>query len=342
MNRKQILKDLLLGQPVAETQPPEAAVTETSGRRIPSGAVRAMGLDLTKLQDEARRAEILERESHNGQAVLEIEPASVDPSFAEDRIARTSDADYRRLVESIGASGQQVPILLRPHPEAAGRYQVAYGHRRLAAAAELGIPVRAVIRPLTDTELVIAQGKENAERRNLSFIERSMFAAELESRGFDRATLHAALAAHPAEMTRYLAVARSLPRWLVQAIGPAPRAGRPRWMAMAEFAAADGALDAVAGLVEMADFRAASSDMRFTMALAALQQAAAGSSSPLLPAPTERDALSFIHIEELNEGTRFTILKSAPAGLSAYLLGRLVELVAAFQSEPAAPRPPSG
>jgi ParB family transcriptional regulator, chromosome partitioning protein len=168
-----------------------------------------------------------------------------------------------------------------------------------------------------------------------------MFAAELESRGFARATLQSALAAHPAEMTRYLAVARSLPRWLVQAIGPAPRAGRPRWMAMAEFAAADSALDAVAGLVEMADFRAASSDARFSMAHAALQQAVAGAGSPLSSAPTERDTLSFIHIEELDEGTRFTILKTAPAGLSAYLFGRLGELVAAFQSEPAATRPPT-
>jgi ParB family chromosome partitioning protein len=340
MNRKQMLKDLLLGQPTVETLPVESDVADTNGRRIPSGAVRAMGLDLVRLQDEARRAEVLEREIHNGQAVLEIDPTSVDPSFAEDRIARTSDVDYRRLVESIGASGQQVPVLLRPHPEVAGRYQVAYGHRRLAAAAELGVPVRAIIRPMTDTELVIAQGKENAERRNLSFIERAMFAAELEARGFDRATLQAALAAHPAEMTRYLAVARSLPRWLVHAIGPAPRAGRPRWMAIAEFVAADGALDIVASLVAMPDFRAASSDTRFSMAHTAMQQARAKSSSLVSPVLTERQAPSFIHIEELEEGTRFTILKAAPAGLSAYLLSRLTEIVAAFQAEAtAAPRP---
>jgi hypothetical protein len=112
-------------------------------------------------------------------------------------------------------------------------------------------------------------------------------------------------------------------------------------MAMAEFAAADGALDAVAGLVDMADFRAASSDTRFSMAHAALQQAVAGTGSLQSPALTERDVLSFIHVEELDEGTRFTILKTAPAGLSAYLLGRLVELVAAFESELAAPRPPT-
>jgi ParB family chromosome partitioning protein len=334
MNRKQMLKSLLVADPAAEALPVEGRPADAGGRRIPSGAVRAMGLDLSRLQEEAKRAEVLERESHNGQAVLEIDPASVDPSFAEDRIARTSDADYRRLVESMGASGQQVPILLRPHPDAAGRYQVAYGHRRLAAAAELGIPIRAIIRPLTDAELVIAQGKENAERRNLSFIERAMFAAELEAQGFDRATLHAALAAHSAEMTRYLAVARAIPRWLVQAIGPAPRVGRPRWMAMAEFTAVDGALDPLAAITEAADFRAAPSDTRFGMVYAALQRGReVATESALIAAPLQ-DGMSFIHIEELDSGTRFTILKSAPAGLSSYLLGRLRELVTEFQAAP--------
>ncbi|MCO6419796.1 plasmid partitioning protein RepB [Siccirubricoccus sp. KC 17139] len=330
MKRKQLLKDLLAAGPAAEAPPPESPTPEAVGRRIPSGAVRAMGLDLSRLQEEARRAERLEQEMRNGQAVLEIDPASVDPSFAEDRIARTSDAEYRRLVESIAAAGQQVPILLRPHPDSAGRYQVAYGHRRLAAAAELGIPVRAIIRPLTDAELVIAQGKENAERRNLSFIERAIFAAELEAKGFDRATLHAALAAHPAEMTRYLAVARAIPRWLVRAIGPAPRAGRPRWMALAEAVSAQGALEVAARLAEQPDFRAAPSDARFGLVLAALRQVAPEPAAPALPAVPQ--GLSFIHIEELEEGTRFTILNSAPSGLAAFLLGRLVELVGEFEA----------
>ena len=191
---------------------PAAGGSGASSRRVPSGAVRAMGLDLARLTDEARRAQELERSTKDGQAVLEVDPATVDPSFAEDRLARTGDADYRRLVRSIAESGQQVPILVRPHPEGAGRYQAAYGHRRVAAAAELGIRVRAVVRALSDAELVVAQGKENAERRDLSFIERALFAADLEARGFGRAVSQAALAAHPADMTRYLAVARGIPR----------------------------------------------------------------------------------------------------------------------------------
>jgi ParB family chromosome partitioning protein len=208
MKRKDLLRNLLAPDSAEDERLASASVD----RRVPSGAVRAMGLDLDRLTSDARRAEELERQAFNGQMVMDIDPSIVDASFAEDRIDRTSDADYRRLVDSIGTSGQQVPILVRPHPDAAGRYQVAYGHRRLAAAMELGRPIRALIKPLTDAELVVAQGKENAERRNLTFIERALFAAELEARGFDRLTLLAALAAHPAEMSRYLAVARDIPR----------------------------------------------------------------------------------------------------------------------------------
>ena len=51
-----------------------------------------------------------------------------------------------------------------------GFYQVAYGHRRVRATAILGIKVRAIVRDLTDAELVIAQGQENNARQDLSFI----------------------------------------------------------------------------------------------------------------------------------------------------------------------------
>ncbi len=43
----------------------------------------------------------------------------------------------------------------------------------LKAVRRLELQVKAIVRKLTDDELVLAQGKENAERRNLSFIERA-------------------------------------------------------------------------------------------------------------------------------------------------------------------------
>ena len=39
-------------------------------------------------------------------------------------------------------------------PEISGRFQTAYGHRRIRAVARLGQRVRAIVRELSDTELV--------------------------------------------------------------------------------------------------------------------------------------------------------------------------------------------
>ena len=106
-------------------------------------------------------------------------------------------------------AGQQVPILVRPHPDKPGRYQSGLGHRRLRAADALRRQVRAMVRRLTDAELVVAQGKENGERRDLSFIERASFAAHLEERGFERSTIMTALGVDKADLSRLIALARS-------------------------------------------------------------------------------------------------------------------------------------
>ncbi len=129
--------------------------------------------------------------------------------------------------------GQQVPILVRPHPEREGRYQIAYGRRRLRALTELGRPVRAVVRPLSDQQLVVAQGQENSARTDLSFIERALFAAKLEQVGYDRETIMAALSVDKTTLSRLVSTASRIPRSLVESIGPAPKAGRDRWIELA-------------------------------------------------------------------------------------------------------------
>ena len=98
----------------------------------------------------------------------------------------------------------------------------------------LGIKVRAVVQSLSDRELVIAQGLENSERRDLSYIERSLYAARLEDRGFDRGDICDALATDKGELSKLISVARAIPQDIIDAIGPAPKAGRRRWLALAD------------------------------------------------------------------------------------------------------------
>jgi ParB family chromosome partitioning protein len=189
-----------------------------------------MGLALDRIEQESRH---LQQALAAGAAVVELDPELVDASIVRDRLSG-SDLGFEAFKQSIADRGQEVPILVRPHPSNDGRYQVAYGHRRLRAASELGRKVRAVVREMSDIELVVAQGVENSQRKDLSYIERALFAARLEDRGFERTVIIDALATDKGELSKLISVARSVPETLIEAIGPAPKAGRRRWLALSD------------------------------------------------------------------------------------------------------------
>ena len=273
VSRKEQLKALF--EPGAITASPQPSAggefppAPEAPKRMPAGAVKAMGLslgNLTREIDEARRLA-----QSGGERVIDIDPAMIAPSPVSDRLSlgATGDETYLALVESLKTSGQQVPVLVRPHPDAAkagqGWFQSAYGHRRIRAAIELGQPVKAIVRALSDVELVLAQGKENAERRDLSFIEKAFFAKAMLERGFDRAAAQTALAVDKTEMSRLLQVADAIPSMLARAIGPAPKAGRPRWMALGALLASEAAQHKAHEETHSPAFQAAGSDQRFAL-----------------------------------------------------------------------------
>lgn len=75
----------------------------------------------------------------------------------------------------------------------------------------------------------------NLDRQDLSFIEKALFAKrKLEDGGYDPNTIIAALSTDKADLSRYIAIARRIPEALIKRIGPAPRSGRARWLALAE------------------------------------------------------------------------------------------------------------
>lgn len=244
-----------LGAPNVSPQTPSAP-------RIRSGAIAAMGASLQQLTDIRDQVE-------SGSAIIELDPVLIDGSFVSDRMADATDASIDALAESIRESGQQVPILVRPHPDAKDRYQIAFGHRRVRAARRLGIKVRAVVRDLTDQELVVAQGKENLDRRDLSFIEKAFFALHLEALDFERTVIMQALSTDKGDLSRYIAVAKSIPETIATAIGPAPKAGRARWMALADALATVSARKAAETAIAEPSFAGLDTDNRFSRVLSA-------------------------------------------------------------------------
>jgi ParB family chromosome partitioning protein len=326
MKRKDLLK-VAFSSEVAS-----AGSSTPAADRVPSGAVRAMGLSLGRIGEDAARADLLELQLARGEMIYDLDPHKIEPSFVDDRLARTTDPEFRRLVDSIATTGQQVPILVRPHPDQTDHYQVAYGHRRLSACFELGKTVKAIVRPLSDAELVVAQGKENAERRNLSFIERAMFAAHLDTQGFERGTIQAALAVHPAELTRLLSVVRSIPNDIIIAIGPSPRAGRPRWMELAKLLESPVGRDTMAKLMGQASFQRMSSDIRFDLAIKKLRAEPRDSDEGSIII-RNRSGDPVIRTERSATILRLIVDLKLEPGLDTHLLALLPGIIAEFPSK---------
>ena len=224
--------------------------------------VGALGKSLSEFKAKTDRAVEIERKLAEGQAVVDLDPSDIEPSFVADRMPMSPEA-HSRLFEAIREHGQQVPILVRPHPDRPGRYQVAYGHRRLRALAELGRPVKAVVKKLGDEELVIAQGQENNERQDLSYIEKARFAHRLQERGFRRDTIMTAMSVYKSDLSNMLSVVARIPEDIIDAIGPAASIGRRGWIDLAEQLASQEVADRVRTLAESSQIQALDSDQRF-------------------------------------------------------------------------------
>jgi ParB family chromosome partitioning protein len=226
------------------------------------GAFGAVTRTIDNLAARADAAKELEARIATGDLVVELDPSTVDASFIDDRM-REEDEGYPLVLEGIKAQGQSSPILVRPHPNVSGRYQVAFGHRRLRAAAELGRPVRAVVKQLSDRDLVVAQGQENSARADLSFIERARFARQLEAAHYDRETIMSALSVDKTTVSRLISVASQLPEAVIDAIGPAPGTGRDRWLELCGLFQAFDKHRMFDDLLRDPAFLASSSDSRF-------------------------------------------------------------------------------
>jgi len=197
------------------------------------------------------------RDAVDAHHVWELDPAEI----VDDRLSdRLDPADVADLRASIAANGQTVPILVRRHPDQANRYLLVYGRRRLEAIRGLDHAprIRALIASLDDPAALRAQVSENTARRDLSYIERALFAQALLEAGFGtQAQVAEVLNATRSAVSMALSVARAVGPELARAIGPAHGIGRPRWEALVKDLAETGADRVVlAGVAQQARHKA--------------------------------------------------------------------------------------
>lgn len=280
MARKDLLKGLMQGD----------NLPDDTGAPLPRYSRGAIGAVSRGIDDLKQRA------------IHDVPVDLIDHAGLRDRLDEDADG-IEALKDSIREYGQQVPVLLRHHPNIEGRYEVVYGRRRVAALRLLGLPVKAMVRHLDDRALVIAQGQENSARKDLSFIEKALFAQGMTRQGYDRKVVCDALMIDKTVLSRMLTVADNLPHKLVTAIGSAPSIGRDRWLAMAQHVrGAD--LDRAIAAAQGAD-----SDARFEAVLQALTPARRHA-----PLPAEITDSSGKRIAEIRGSTRKTVIELAGEG----------------------------
>lgn len=210
MARKNLLENLM--KPADSADPPAPAKPRRS-----TGAIGAVSQSLADLKTRA---------------LTEVPADMIDNAGLTDRLDQDPEG-IAALMDSIREYGQQVPVMLRHSPNYEGRYEIVYGRRRVLALKKLGLPVRAMVRDLNDRDLVVAQGQENAARKDLSFIEKANFARQMVDSGFERKVICDALHIDKTVISRMLTVMEAVPLPLIRAIGAAPSVGRDRWIALA-------------------------------------------------------------------------------------------------------------
>lgn len=261
MARKNLLSNITatLNQ---ENLAPEIKPSDARLEYTKRGASRSMMQSLDDLAETSLRM-------LDGETVVSIDPADLDGSFIADRIGE-NDEEYQTLREAIRLSGQSTPILVRPHPDDTKRYMIVFGHRRAKVARDLGVNVRAVIKPLADIEHVIAQGQENTARADLSFIEKALFSRKLLQSGMSKEIVKAALTVDDTLLSRMLSVADVVPDDVLEALGAAKGVGRDRWEELKKTVLNPSIATRAQEIVKTADFRL--SEEPFSFILNALRQ----------------------------------------------------------------------
>jgi ParB family chromosome partitioning protein len=319
--RKNLLASVTTGP---ETPKANSEARHEYARR---GASRSMMISIDEMAENAKKMIA-------GESIVNLDVGVLDQSFVSDRI-EDDDENYVLLREAIKEHGQTTPILVRPHPQTAGRYMIVFGHRRARVAKELGIPVRAVVKNLEDIAHIVAQGQENTARANLSFIEKALFAKKLLDMGQSKDTIRSALTVDDTLLSRMLSVAETVPAAVIEAIGAARTVGRDRWEELKKQLKHPASADLAKELVRSDEFGSKDATDRFNYLLTQLKTARKSPRKARLKiesatwAPQDKTVAASFR----NTGNTFNLsLKSKNAGeFGQYISSNLDSLYRAFK-----------
>ena len=135
-----------------------------------------------------------------GPDVRDVALAALVPNPAQPRRS-FDDSSIDELAESIRSRGVIQPLLVRPHPDEDGRFEIVVGERRFVAAGRAGLDsVPCLVRELDERETFVLSVAENVAREDLNPIDEAAAYRRMLDEGY---------AAHQGEIADFVGVHRT-------------------------------------------------------------------------------------------------------------------------------------
>lgn len=140
-----------------------------------------------------------------GENILEIEVDLIDPNPFQPRLV-FDQQKVESLAESMsGPQGLISPVVVRAH---GGRFELMSGERRLRASKHLGWEtIKAIIRDISDHDMMISAAAENNHREDLTDLEKALSYAAMDKVMPSRKKLAEEAGIGRQNLYRYLAIA---------------------------------------------------------------------------------------------------------------------------------------
>ncbi|TIR03950.1 MAG: ParB/RepB/Spo0J family partition protein, partial [Mesorhizobium sp.] len=149
---------------------------------------KRLGRGLAALIGEIDRPAAAEKPGMNADGKVPIEFLSPNPKNPRRHFG---DADLTDLAQSIREHGVVQPVVARPSPTQAGRYEIIAGERRWRAAQRAGLTeIPIIVRDVNDRTALELAIIENVQRTDLNPVEEALGYQQLiDDHGYTQADL---------------------------------------------------------------------------------------------------------------------------------------------------------
>lgn len=149
---------------------------------------KRLGRGLAALIGEIDRPAAVEKQGMNADGKVPIEFLSPNPKNPRRHFG---DADLTDLAQSIREHGVVQPVVARPSPTQAGRYEIIAGERRWRAAQRAGLSeIPIIVRDVNDRTALELAIIENVQRTDLNPVEEALGYQQLiDDHGYTQADL---------------------------------------------------------------------------------------------------------------------------------------------------------